>query len=62
MFNIIQIGQKFLTIHRMLVVGGSGSGITNALFNLIDNKPGIDKVHSKFIKFIKIHSKQNMNY
>ena len=28
---------------RMLIAGGSGSGKTNALLNLINNQPDIDK-------------------
>ena len=31
--------------HRMLIIGGSGSGKTNTLFNLIDNQPDIDTMH-----------------
>ena len=31
--------------YRILVTGGSGSGRTNALLNLIDNQPGIDKIY-----------------
>ena len=43
--------------YRILTVGGSGSGKTNALFNLINN-------HLILIKYIymqKIHTKQNIN-
>ena len=29
----------------MLVVGGSGSGKANALLNVINNQPGIDKIY-----------------
>ena len=29
--------------HRILIIGGSGSGKTNALLNLITNEPDIDK-------------------
>ena len=29
----------------MLIVGGSGSGKTNALLNLINNQPDIDKIY-----------------
>ena len=29
--------------YRILIVGGSGSGKTNALLNLINNQPDIDK-------------------
>ena len=31
--------------YRILIVGGSGSGKTNALFNLINNEPDIDKIY-----------------
>ena len=31
--------------YRILTVGGSGSGKTNALFNLINNQPDIDKIY-----------------
>ena len=30
---------------RILIVEGSGSGKTNALLNLIDNQPGVDKIY-----------------
>ena len=29
----------------MLITGGSGSGKTNTLFNLIKNLPDIDNIH-----------------
>ena len=29
--------------YRILIIGGSGSGKTNALLNLINNLPDIDK-------------------
>ena len=32
-------------IYRILIVGGSGSGKTNALLNLINNQPDIDKIY-----------------
>ena len=32
-------------LYRILIVGGSGSGKTNALLNLIDNQPDIDKIY-----------------
>ena len=31
--------------YRILIVGGSGSGKTNVLLNLIENKPDIDKIY-----------------
>ena len=31
--------------YRILIVGGSGSGKTNALLNLINNQLGIDKIY-----------------
>ena len=31
--------------YRILILGGSGSGKTNALFNLINNQPDIDKIY-----------------
>ena len=38
--------------------GGSRSG-KNSLFNVINHQPDIDK---KFIYFLKIHMKQNINF
>ena len=31
--------------YRILIIGGSGSGKTNVLLNLIKNQPDIDKIH-----------------
>ena len=31
--------------YRILIIGGSGSGKTNALLNLIDSQPDIDKIY-----------------
>ena len=31
--------------YRISVIGGSGSGKTNSLFNLISQQPRIDKIH-----------------
>ena len=54
-------------------MGGSGSGKTNALLNLIKNQPDIDKIYlyardpyeAKYQYLIniheKIHMKQNIN-
>ena len=38
---------KFIPDHsyRILIIGGSGSGKTNALLNLINNQPDIDKIY-----------------
>ena len=32
-------------LHRILIIGSSGSGKTNALLNLINNQPDIDKIY-----------------
>ena len=42
---------------RILIIGGSGSGRTNALLNLINNQSDIDKI----IYMKKIDMKQNIN-
>ena len=31
--------------YRILIIGGSGSGKTNSLLNLIENHPDIDKIY-----------------
>ena len=31
--------------YRKLIIGGSGSGKTNSLFNLINQQPDIDKIY-----------------
>ena len=31
--------------YRILIIGGSGSGKSNALLNLINNEPDIDKIY-----------------
>ena len=33
-------------LYRILIFGGSGSGKTNALLNVINNQPGTDKIYS----------------
>ena len=43
--NIILIAHIFQIILTILIIGGSGSGKTNALLNLINNQPDIDKIH-----------------
>ena len=32
-------------LYRILIIGGSGSGKTNLLLNLIENQPDIDKIY-----------------
>ena len=32
-------------LYRILIIGSSGSGKTNALFNSINNQPDIDKIN-----------------
>ena len=45
--------------YRILIIGGSGSGKSNGLLNLIKyQRPDIDK----FIYTSKIHSNQSINY
>ena len=46
--NIIEHNSKWSIPdhpYRILIVGGSGSGKTNALLNLINNQPDIDKIY-----------------
>ena len=51
--------------YRILIVGGSGSGKTNVLLNLIENQPDIDKIYlyakdpyeAKYQYLIKIREK-----
>ena len=43
--------------YRTLIIGGSGSGKTNVLLNLIENQPDIDKI----MCMLKIRIKQNIN-
>ena len=31
--------------YRILIIGGSGSGKTNSLFNLVNQQPDIDKIY-----------------
>ena len=44
--------------YRILIIGGSGSGKTNALSNLINNQPDIDKIYFT----LKIRIKLNINF
>ena len=43
--NIIQIGHKFLIIHKDLIIGGSRSEKTHSLYNLINEELDIDKIY-----------------
>ena len=43
---------------RILIIGGSGSGKTNALPNIINT----NQILIKFFYMPKIHTKQNINY
>ena len=47
--NIIEHNSKRLYIpddpYRILIAGGSGSGKTNALLNLMNNQPDIGKIY-----------------
>ena len=47
--NVIEHNSKWPYIpdhpYRILIIGGSGSGKTNALLNLINNQPDIDKIY-----------------
>ena len=44
--------------YRIIIIGGSGSGKTHALLNLINNQPDIDKI----IYMQKILMKLNINF
>ena len=44
--------------YRILIMGGSGSGKTNVLLNLINNQPDIDKIYC----IQKIVMKHNINF
>ena len=56
--------------YRILIIGGSGSGKTNALLNLINNQPGIDKIYlyakdpyeAKYQHLINKHEKVVLDY
>ena len=37
--------------YRILIIGGSGSGKTNALLNLVNNEPNIDKIFL-YVKYL----------
>ena len=56
--------------YKILIVGGSGSGKTNALFNLINYHPDIDKIYlyakdpyeAKYQYLINKHEKVGLNH
>ena len=56
--------------YRILIIGGSGSGKTNALLNLINNQPDIDKIYlyaknpyeAKYQYLINNHEKVGLDY
>ena len=56
--------------YRILIIGGSGSGKTNALLNLINNQPDIDKIYlyakdpyeAKYQYLINKQEKLGLNY
>ena len=43
--------------YRVLIIGGSRSGKTNSLLNVINNKPDIDKIY-----MLKVHMKPNTSF
>ena len=43
--------------YRVLIIGGSRSGKTNSLLNVINNKPDIDEIY-----MLKIHMKLNTSF
>ena len=72
--NIIEHNSKWPYIpdhpYRILIIGGSGSGKTNALLNLINNRPDIDKIYlyakdpyeKKYQYLINKHEKVGLNH
>ena len=72
--NIIEHNSKWPYIpdhpYRILIVGGSGSGKTNALLNLINNQPDIDEIYlyakdpyeKKYQYLINKHEKVGLNH
>ena len=56
--------------YGILIVGGSGSGKTNALLNLINNQPDIDKIYlyakdpyeAKYQYLINIRENAGLNH
>ena len=72
--NIIEHNSKWSYIpnhpYRILIIGGSGSGKTNALLNLINNQPDIDKIYlyakdpyeAKYQYLINRHEKVGLDH
>ena len=72
--NIVEHNSKWPYIpdhpYRILIIGGSGSGKTNALSNLINNQPDIDKIYlygkdpyeKKYQYLIKKREKVGLNH
>ena len=56
--------------YRLLIVGGSASGKTNALLNLVNNQPDIDKIYlyakdlyeAKYQYLINKHEKVGLSH
>ena len=56
--------------YRILIIGGSGSGKTNLLLNLIEDQPDIDKIYlsakdpyeANYQCLIKIHKKVGISH
>ena len=56
--------------YRILIIGGSGSGKTNVLLNLIENQLYTDKIYlytkdpyeAKYQYFINIHEKEGLKH
>ena len=72
--NKIQHNKKWPYIpdhlYRIIIIGGSGSGKTNALLNLINNQPDINKIYlyakdpyeTKYQFLIKERESTGLNY
>ena len=56
--------------YKVLIIGGSGCGKTNALLNLIENQPDIDKIYlyakdpyeAKYRYLISIREKEGIDH
>ena len=72
--NIIEHNSKWPYVpdhpYRIHIIGGSGSGKTNALLNLINNQPDVDKIYlyakdpyeKKYQYLINKREKAGLNY